>query len=159
MAGQGQVIRDIASLLKAEDWDVIFVCIPNSAHEGVVPIPTLKGSTKQRYPDILSCRKNILRLTEVEISLSASIAKKAIERFSDMSGSLSSKDSYLAWSQRVLGLTGKQLPVEPNIICELVVCTKLEPTFFPMVAELKTHGVSTIDKANFIVDLGLSETN
>ncbi len=83
MAGQGATIGLIAEALESNGWTVVFVCVPNTPHIGVVPIPIEGGSSNQRYPDVLSFRDGVLRLTEVEITLSEDVVEKTILRFDE----------------------------------------------------------------------------
>ncbi|TON15434.1 hypothetical protein CGH61_24080, partial [Vibrio parahaemolyticus] len=65
MAKQGNVTKEYASFLSRNGWTVVYVCIPNTVHIGVVPIPTINGASKQRYPDIVAIKDEQLLIVEV----------------------------------------------------------------------------------------------
>jgi len=128
MAGQGKTTRHVASVLTASGWTVVYVCLPNCAHAGVVPIPTPGGTNCQRYPDVLSVCGKVLRLTEVEVAFTEQVARKAVERFNEQCSGLASPAVYPAFRNRVLALTGVQLPESPDVLCELVICKPWQHT-------------------------------
>lgn len=150
LAGQGSTTRKIAAQLRKSGWDVIYVCIPNTPHIGVVPIPTKSGVTAQRYPDILSIQGNVLRLSEIEIAVTDDIASKAIERFTDQRCSILSPEIYLPWRDRVLELTGHQLPVVPGeVICELISCTRFGKNIPDLAKTLAEHCINVVCSGNY----------
>jgi len=125
LSGQGVSIKHIAEKLKGANWNVVYVCVPNTPHVGVVPISTGAGVTAQRYPDILSTKDDVIRLTEVEISLNENVAMKAIERFLEQRSTLLKPIYYTDFGSRVKELTGIILPQKPIIICELITCKNI----------------------------------
>jgi hypothetical protein len=114
-----------------------------------VPIPTNGGATAQRYPDILSFKGDYLRLSEVEISLTADIGEKAIERFDEQRVALSSRSAYSDWAARVLELTGKVLPDAPVMICELVLCSRPVPKLATVVAKVTANKIVVVAAADY----------
>ena len=83
MSGQGSTTLEIGDRLRKNGWNIVFLCIPNTAHLKVIPIPTQRGGSKQRYPDIVAYRDGVTRFIEVEMNLNQSVANDLIERFSD----------------------------------------------------------------------------
>lgn len=144
MAGQGSTISRIASLLRVGQWEVVFVCIPNTPHIGVVPIPTNGAATAQRYPDILAVKGDCLKLIEVEMVFSADVGKKAVERFSEQRDALASQALYHEWKARVLELTGVSLPSNPRIICELVLLAAVPSRLTHLLADVTGRGIAVI---------------
>lgn len=142
MAGQASTTIAIADILLRTGWTVVFRCIPNSPHIGVVPIPIQRGSAKQRYPDILSFRDHILRLTEVEIALTDNIADKIIERFDEQRAALLSPVTWVAWTARVRSLTGHLLPADCQLSCELVVCKPIGTRHVHCIPRLSRRGIA-----------------
>lgn len=149
MAGQGATIRRIASLLRQNDWSVVYVCIPNSPHVGVVPIPTPNGATEQRYPDILAFKGHVVKLIEVEIAMDQDTAQHTIERFAEQCRSLRSPALYSSWRARVHELTGYALPTEPDIKCELITCSALAARFGSHSARLIEAGISVCAESDY----------
>jgi len=120
MAGQGTAIREIAEWLRSNDWTVLFVCVPNTPHVGVIPIPT-DGLAKQRYTDVVAVKGSILKLIEVEIALNEKVAEDIAARLSEQRLALRRPNTWREWSSRVAASTGARLPTSPTIECELVV--------------------------------------
>lgn len=121
MAGQGAAIREIATWLKHNKWIILFVCVPNTPHLGVIPIPT-DGVAKQRYPDIAAIKGSTLKLIEVEITVNDSVAEDIAGRLSQQRIALQRPNTWREWSSRVAASGGYKLPDEtPVIECELVV--------------------------------------
>lgn len=123
MAGQGSTIRSVAGRLHDAGWTVLFVCVPNTPHVGVVPIPTT-GAGRQRYTDIVATRGAVVRLIEVELSLSDAVAEDIAERLSEQRAALRAPATWVEWSARVTAATGGVLPTVPIIECELIVVNK-----------------------------------
>lgn len=123
MATQGKITNEIADKLIAEGWKVVYKCIPNTPHIGVVPIPTSSGSSSQRYPDIVAYKDDEVRFVEVEIKLNAQVAKQLIERFDDYTGYLSKENNWALWKQQVFQYTGHMLPNGFCPVCDLVICS------------------------------------
>jgi hypothetical protein len=151
MAGQGDTTNAIAAILQDAGWTVVFKCIPNSTHVGVVPIPiTQGGAAKQRYPDVLSFRDDDLRLTEVEIAISEEVVEKTIERFSEQMLALSIPETWSAWRARIAGLTGHQIPAVCTIRCELVLCKPIKDIQVPLLAKLNAHLIPAYTIATYV---------
>ena len=127
MAGQGDTIRRIARVLTESGWDVVFVCVPNTPHVAVVPIPVKNGSAKQRYPDIAAYRGDITRLLEVEMSLTEGVANDIQERFTEFIGALRDPQCWCTWREHVKSQTRHVLPKNFVPRCDLVVCRNLKP--------------------------------
>lgn len=115
MAGQGKTTRLYASILREEGWEVIYTCIPNSPHVGVVPIPTSHGVSKQRYPDILAIKHNQILLVEVEMTLTNAVSQDISLRFYEMNKSLKNTDIYRGWSRAVEISSNVTMPITPDI--------------------------------------------
>jgi hypothetical protein len=129
VAGQGASIRKVAEILKQKGWAVLFVCVPNTPHVGVIPIPTT-GPARQRYTDIAALKGSALRLIEVEISLTEKVAEDISFRLSEQRAALSRRATWLEWSSRLTASTGQLMPHRPIIECELCVIrpiTKIAP--------------------------------
>jgi hypothetical protein len=149
VAGQGATTKRAAATLRDSGWQVVYTCVPNTPHLGVVPISTRTGVTAQRYPDILSTHGNVIRLSEVEMSLTEDVATKAIERFGEQRSALSTPEVYADLRSRVLELTGIELPKTPTVVCELVICAKLDNRNRGMVAELDRHGILVVAASHY----------
>ena len=120
MAGQGATIREVAACLREAGWTILFVCVPNTPHVGVIPIPT-SGIARQRYTDIVAVRGSTIRLVEVEISLNERVAEDIAARLSEQRSALQRPATWLEWSSRVRASTGAALPTTPEFECSLVV--------------------------------------
>lgn len=151
MSGQGATIKRTAKILRDGGWEVVYICVPNACHIGVVPIPTNGGASSQRYPDVLSIKDNALRLTEVEISLTEDVGKKTIERFMEQRNALLSPIVYADWRARVLGLTGTELPLVPKVVCELVLCTRPDARLRRTIADLDGQGITVVAATDYQV--------
>lgn len=126
MAGQGKVTKFIAQKITTDEWRVLFTCIPNTPHLNVVPIQTLSGSSKQRYPDIAAFRGNTIGLWEIEIQLSQDVAEDITTRFQEMVDSLTNIENYHNWAASLTRITGYQLPNTPQILTTLIVCNRIQ---------------------------------
>lgn len=120
MAGQGATIREVAAALREAGWNVLFICVPNTPHVGVIPIPT-SGIARQRYTDIVASKGSTIRLVEVEVSLNEGIAEDIATRLSEQRSALQRPTTWQEWSARVTASTGTSLPIKPDIECLLVV--------------------------------------
>jgi len=149
LAGQGTTINSIADTLESNGWNVIFVCVPNTPHIGVVPIPIEGGSSNQRYPDVLAVKGDVLRLTEVEVKISDDVVNKTIERFAEQQTSLRDVQTWQSWSARIQSLTGIELPAACQLYCELVVCNDLRPNNNAHVSRVTAAGIRVFDTQNY----------
>lgn len=120
MAGQAKTTKEYAKRLNAAGWNILFVCIPNSVHVGVVPIMTSHGVSKQRYPDIAAMMGNSILLVEVEMSLTNAVADDIVLRFAEMREGLSSSEVYRAWSSKLEIITGLKMPESPDLEVQLL---------------------------------------
>lgn len=150
MAGQGTTTVAIAEALRQAGWTVVFTCIPNAPHVGVVPIPIQGGSAKQRYPDILSFRDHILRLTEVEMGLTDDVADNIIDRFGEQRTALLNPATWTAWRARVESLTGFIIPQDCEVTCELVVCNPIGARYLSCVPRLCSLAIAVYGPATYI---------
>jgi hypothetical protein len=148
VAGQGSITIEIGKKLREDGWDIAFLCIPNTVHLNVIPIPTLRGGSKQRYPDIVAFKNGITRFIEVEMKLNHDIYEDIVERFSDFISSLSKDELWNIWRLHVQ----EQLRIKtPEVFipqCDLVICGKIGRNSLSLVeALLNKHNitVSTID--------------
>jgi hypothetical protein len=149
VAGQGETILATAERLRLSGWTVLFVCIPNRTHVGVIPIPVAEGASNQRYTDVISLRGETLRLTEVEVRMSPETVDKTVERFREQVRALGDPDTWLSWSARVQDLTGHTLPATCVMACELVVCAGLKPAHGALVSPLTAAGIQVFDSRNY----------
>lgn len=121
MAGQGKTTKSYALQLKCEGWQVLYTCIPNSVHIGVIPIPTAHGASKQRYPDIAAAKDSRILLVEVEMNLTDSVVADIILRFTEMRQALDKPSVYIEWANKVGSLAKLQLPPKPIVETLLVI--------------------------------------
>jgi hypothetical protein len=121
MAGQGKTTRDYAEKLRQEGWGILFLCIPNTVHVGVVPIMTSHGVSKQRYPDIAALSGNTILLVEVEMALTDAITEDIILRFREMREGMSNPNVYRAWASKVGTVTGLDMPSNPVLETRLLI--------------------------------------
>jgi hypothetical protein len=121
MAKQGKVTKEYAGFLSRSGWTIVYVCIPNTVHIGVVPIPTLNGVSEQRYPDIVAIKDDVLLIVEVEISLNANVYEDISLRFSEMKTSLSNDDILLNWIRMIYHTTGVDISALMSVESQLVV--------------------------------------
>ncbi len=99
-----------AAGLAQKGWEVLYICIPNTPHVGVVPIPTSHGVSKQRYPDIAAIKNGRILLVEVEMSLTESVVQDIRLRFAEMREALASSETYRSWSAKVELATKRKMP-------------------------------------------------
>ena len=144
MAKQGDVTRKYANSLTLDGWSVAYVCIPNTAHIGVVPIPTAHGSSKQRYPDIVALKGNRLLIVEVEISLNEYVYEDITLRFSEMNYSLSNEDLFLNWRWLVSHNCGTDIPLDVNIENQLIIIKPLKTDSFQYKELLENNNIKVI---------------
>ena len=149
MASQGKVTRAISAQLAASGWRVVFVCVPNSPHVGVIPIPTIRGAGKQRYPDVFAIRGDSLRLVEVELVLTDSVAQDIVLRFGEMTSSINNPTIYGPWKAHVERSHSLKLPSQPTLDCNLVLCRPLNEANPILVSHLLNSGVSVFDESTF----------
>ncbi len=147
--GQGQAIRAAAARLKDAEWMIVFVCVPNTAHVNVVPIPTKSGASKQRYPDVVAYKGTVTRFIEVEMVLNEHVAKNIVERFSDITDSLSPLTSWKTWRDHVLHQTGHNLPHEFNPKYDLVICGPMSRDVQALTHSLSIEGICVSSVADF----------
>jgi hypothetical protein len=121
MAGQGKTTKAYADQLKQDGWKILFLCIPNSVHFGVVPIPTSHGVSKQRYPDIAALKDGRLLFVEVEMALTESVVDDIILRFGEMRKTLANRETFHAWATKVAMVSETEMPMEPLIDAWLLV--------------------------------------
>ena len=144
MAGQGATTSLIARTLRDAAWTVVYTCLPNTPHVGVVPIPTKGATTAQRYPDILAFKNSLVSLTEVEIRLTPDIYVKAIERFREQRTTLADGPMYRDWAARIGELLGFHLPTTPVITCDLVLCNRLTAKQLTLMESLAKHQIRVV---------------
>lgn len=122
MTGQGSVTNEVAAALRGAGWRVVFTCIPNAVHHGVVPISTPGGSARQRYPDVLSVRQGVTRLIEVETRLTAAVADNIALRLEEQVVALSDPDYWEVWRRHVEEIHELPMPSSFSPLRELVIC-------------------------------------
>ena len=149
MAGQGSVINAVARALSAAEWVVVFTCTPNTAHHNVVPIPTVSGGAKQRYPDILAVRQGITRLVEVELTLNERVLQEIIERFEDDLAAFAETIAWNRWRDHVGASTGIKLPAAFVPDFQLVICRGLSARDQDLIRRLAESGIRTISALDY----------
>lgn len=127
MKTQGEAIRHVVASLTSFSWTVVYFSMPNTAHAGVVPIPTLSGGAKQRYPDVVATKADRLLLVEVEPRLSSAVEAEILRRFRHHDEALSDQSIWQSWSSRVQEITGVHLPARFDPFHQLVICRPVEP--------------------------------
>jgi hypothetical protein len=141
MAGQGKTTRLYASGLTAGGWNILFVCIPNTPHVKVVPIPTSHGVSKQRYPDIAAVKNGCLLFVEIEMSLSAAVVEDIGLRFREMRQALASPDIYRAWRNKVELVSGHVLPETPIFETRLKLVNEADMRSHQLVSQLESQDI------------------
>ncbi len=147
MAGQGQTIRDYVAHLRQEGWAILFSCIPNSVHVGVVPIMTSHGVSKQRYPDVAALCGNTILLVEVEMSLTEAITIDIALRFGEMREGLSNREVYRSWASKIATVTGLEMPPTPVIETRLIIVKGLTSKITPLVERLRLSQISVLSRS------------
>ena len=136
-------------MLAAGGWQVAYTCIPNTPHVRAVPIPTSRGTSCQRYPDIVACAGDVLALVEVEITLSESVAGDIRDRFREMAAALADSDAYSHWRGAVRRQCGVLLPETPRLACCLVTCRPIGAGKRELQAQLHDHGIESTSFQDF----------
>ena len=149
MAGQGKFIQRVAQALKADGWEVAYVCVPNTPHIGAVAIPTKHGCSRQRYPDIVAATGGILAVIEVEMSFSRGVATDIIERFGEMRMSLSEPSTYAMWRDAVRRECAVELPEHPELRCCLVTTRTWMPSLAEEAQRMGEEGISVYAARDF----------
>lgn len=144
MAGQGKTTRKYADQLTDEGWNILYVCIPNTPHVKVVPIPTSHGVSKQRYPDIAAVNNDRLLLAEVEMNLTESVAQDISLRFNEMRQALANPDIYRAWSSRVETVSKHKMPANPIVETRLKLVNGVDQKTSSLVDHLQSQGISIV---------------
>lgn len=147
MTGQGSTICDYASWLKESDWTVVYTCVPNTPHVGVVAIP-IAGSRHQQYPDILAFKGGVTRIVEVEVQLTAAVAEKIRERFEEIRKVLCIPEEWNTFRCHVQETIGINLPEKFNPDCELVICHNGKRSARELVTELAGAKVRVVFAEN-----------
>lgn len=142
MAGQGKTTKDYAKTLRQGGWDILFLCIPNTAHLRVVPIVTSHGVSKQRYPDIAALSGNTILLVEVEMALTEAITADILLRFREMREGLSNPVIYSEWASKVKKATGIGMPLTPALETRLVIVNGINSKVHPLVNQLTANYIS-----------------
>lgn len=144
MAGQGKTTREYAKQLINEGWNVLYICIPNTPHVRVVPIPTSHGVSKQRYPDIAAEKDGYLLLVEIEMNLTEAVVQDISLRFNEMRHSLINPDLYRAWSNSVESVSKHKMPASPIIETRLKIVNGITRKSTNLVYQLQSQGISII---------------
>ncbi len=145
MAGQGPTTKAYAQELTKAGWTVIYTCLPNAPHVGVVAIP-IGASCKQHYPDILAYREQLTKIVEVEIQLSKEVALKISERFLEINEALNRQQAWQTLSDHIRETTHFSLPRIFVPDCELVICKNLKPSHSALIEELSAQGIRTLSR-------------
>ena len=141
MAGQGKTTKDYAAALVVDGWTVLFICVPNTVHLNVVPIPTSHGVGKQRYPDIAAVKGNVVLLVEVEMSLTSAVAIDITLRFQEMLTSLLNPEIYAEWATMVSRNLQEILPSTPIFEFRLVLVRNLSLSHQPYLEKLSSYNI------------------
>ncbi len=144
MAGQGKTTREYAAQLSNDGWSILYVCIPNTPHVKVVPIPTSHGVSKQRYPDIAAVRNDHLLLAEVEMSLTDAVVRDIVLRFDEMRQSLISPELYNLWSKKVELVSKHKMPSTPIIETRLKIVNGVDQKSIDLAHQLQSQGILVI---------------
>lgn len=120
-------MRLAAEVLKLDGWTIVYICIPNSPHINVVPIPTRTNHSKQRYPDVVAVRGEVTKLIEVEPRLTLSVAKNIALRFRESGDALSDTKLWNSWVSQVQSLTKISMPKSFESSFDLILCHDLKP--------------------------------
>jgi hypothetical protein len=121
MAGQAVATNAVAEALTEAGWRVVFVCVPNAVHHGVVPISTPGGSARQRYPDVLAVDGMVTRLIEVENVLTEAVADDIALRLGEQTLALEDSGYWEIWRRHVEATHGIAMPATFAPIPELVI--------------------------------------
>jgi hypothetical protein len=160
MPGQGKVTKQVVSTLFDSGWTVLFSCIPNTPHVGVVPITVFKGTSRQRYPDVAATRNGKIWLIEVEMHIDAGVASDIRTRFREMRDSLQDGEIYRKWRGAIFNRTQVELPDKPVILLSLVVCSVLNPASNELVRSLDAEQISVCSYQDFsALEYPLKEKN
>jgi hypothetical protein len=127
--GQGKVTNSIAELLIENGWSVLFKCVPNTIHIGVVPIPI--GYGKTRYPDIVAYQNGVMKLIEIEPKLNSEICQSLKVRLEEQRTALGNRKIRSDWIRSLTMKTGVSIGIEFDIECELVVILVQKNCDFP----------------------------
>lgn len=127
MISQGMAIRHVVEVLQENQWAVAFFSMPNTAHTGVVPIPTVTPGARQRYPDVVATKDDVLLLAEIEPRLTPAVRREITRRFTHHDEALSDTPTWRRWSSRVFTATGVRLPEDFLPRHQLVVCQSVDP--------------------------------
>lgn len=146
---QGEVTRAVSRLLQAAGWRVVYSCVPNTPHIGVIPIPTPSGSARQRYPDILATDGEVVRLVEIEPRLTRGVATNIIERLGEQVTALSGDEVWEPWRRHVERSHGVLMP--PHFVprADLVICEGLLASHGPQISRLTACAIATSELATF----------
>jgi hypothetical protein len=146
MSNQGDVIRITKQGLKEKGWNVVYTCIPNTPHVGVIPIPTPQGSSEQRYPDIVATTGPVVRIVEVEINLTEQVVLDIRTRFSEMTSALTNSSVRSQWRKNISNSSGLTVVEDFRIEKDLVVCLENIPDDSPLVRDLHSSGIDVHSK-------------
>jgi len=141
MAGQGKTTREYAAQLSNDGWSILYICIPNTPHVKVVPIPTSHGVSKQRYPDIAAVSNDHLLLAEVEMNLNGAVAQDIILRFVEMRQSLMNLELYSMWSKKVETVSKHKMPPIPVIETRLKIVNGVDQRSIDLAHQLQSQGI------------------
>lgn len=150
MASQGAVTQAVVAALTAAGWSVLYRCLPNTAHIGVVPIPTPTGAGNQRYPDVVALRDGVLRLIEVEHRLSEDVGNDISLRFAEMRTSLADKEVWIPWRRRISDSSGVAVPKVCRVEAELVVIAPISVEAAGIEARLRGERVTVTVARAFV---------
>jgi hypothetical protein len=125
MKSQGEAIRHVIQELGTAGWTVVFYSMPNTAHSGVVPIPTVLPGARQRYPDVVATKGGLLLLAEIEPRLTSQVELEIQSRFLDHDAALQDQAIWHSWRSRVAAVTGLPMPDYFVPRHQLVVCQRV----------------------------------
>lgn len=123
MPGQGKTICLIADAYSCNsNWDLVYKCVPNTPHLGVVPISTPFGASAQRYPDVVATNGAVVSIVEIELRLTPAVASDIVQRFKEMREALTDLGAWSSWRSQVHRVCRVELPIKFLPICTLVLC-------------------------------------
>lgn len=145
MPGQGAVTISIANAIRQnQKWHLVYSCVPNTTHLGVVPIPTPMAVGNQRYPDVVAVNKEIVWLIEVEIRLTMKVARDIQHRFAEMKSALSQEPIWKTWRNQVERVAGLVMPTEFSSRTTLVICTGNPGALVDEIRFLDSNSIETL---------------
>jgi hypothetical protein len=141
MATQTATTNAVAAALAGAGWQIVFVCVPNTVHHGVVPISTPDGAARQRYPDVLAVDGDTTRLVEIENALTEAVAEDIALRLTEQATALEDPAYWETWRRHVEAEHEIQMPPTFAPSLELVIGGGQRRLDEALVARLAAAGI------------------